>query len=357
MTRYYLLVFFLMLSFRLAYAQAPVRHIYPDADSNRRYVNFVMTGDTLWALTAAGQIKTFDLRTCQAITLPADNDTGIITITKDWHENIVVGDNRRAIKLYNSASSTWTTLFRHEAPYWDIVFDHNNTCYLTTPSGLFGEGHYYLPRKSKNTFYGEAGQWTNRPKTYVDNNGRIWLGFGYGEWGGELRLFDPATKKELPLTGYPAGELPVQSIFTANDEVIVTTGLMHMMFSGAIVKYIGQHATPLLARKTAVAGNRDTAAMHNLYIGPGAFNPLDHCIYFYCNSGIYKFDVKADLQNTDNFKNVATPKLHWSDGQADAVGSPMNVSRMQFTGSGQLIFLTELDGIGIWTGTQMIMLH
>ncbi|MNL74322.1 hypothetical protein D3C87_1999410 [compost metagenome] len=52
---------------------------------------------------------------------------------------------------------------------------------------------------------------------------------------------------------------------------------------------------------------------------------------------------------------MVDPKLHWSYGQPDAIGSPMNVLKLKFITPDKLIFVSQNDGIGIYNGKTLIM--
>lgn len=51
------------------------------------------------------------------------------------------------------------------------------------------------------------------------------------------------------------------------------------------------------------------------------------------------------------------PKLHWKSGQPDAVGSPMNVLKLQVLDDGKIIFVSQNDGVGIYDGKTLTMIQ
>lgn len=81
-----------------------------------------------------------------------------------------------------------------------------------------------------------------------------------------------------------------------------------------------------------------------LFVGPGAYNKQDDCIYFATSRGIYK--IKADGGRSADAEFVIDPALRWGR-EPLAIGASMNIKRMEFLPDGRLLFLTAFDGIGI----------
>lgn len=93
------------------------------------------------------------------------------------------------------------------------------------------------------------------------------------------------------------------------------------------------------------------------YIGPGTYNQADSCIYFYSQNGIFKGNPSKGLGRIQQWDKVLSPKLHWSNGQPDVVGSPINVTKLQFVTPDKLVFISPLDGIGIYDGKTLVMIR
>jgi hypothetical protein len=92
------------------------------------------------------------------------------------------------------------------------------------------------------------------------------------------------------------------------------------------------------------------------YIGPSAYNKYNKSIYFYSQNGIFKGELNKDLSKIENWSNIIKPKLHWSQGQPDAVGSPMNVFKLAIIDRDRFLFLTQHDGIGFYDGQNLKMI-
>jgi hypothetical protein len=92
------------------------------------------------------------------------------------------------------------------------------------------------------------------------------------------------------------------------------------------------------------------------YIGPGAFNPFNNSIYFYSQHGFFRGDMAKDLSKFENWEKIVKPKLTWTNGQPDAVGSPMNVLKICIIDKARFVFLSQSDGIGLFDGDKVILL-
>jgi hypothetical protein len=133
---------------------------------------------------------------------------------------------------------------------------------------------------------------------------------------------------------------------------------MHFSTSGAIARF--HHDTcSVIFESQEHAIQKPGAAVKQIiageYIGPGASSPSDKNIYFYSQNGIFEGRPGTDLSVIDKWKKIFTPTLHWSNGQPDAVGFPMNVLQLIFIAPNRFIFLSQLDGIGLYDGQKVVM--
>jgi hypothetical protein len=114
-----------------------------------------------------------------------------------------------------------------------IAFDSKNNYYLITNKGVFDNStkNYFYPDSSLNFQRKKGTDWFKDPVLLTDKNDNIWIGFGYGEWGGELFIFNPTDRKFIipNLKGFPITLNPIKSIFEGKENVFVTSGLMHFV--------------------------------------------------------------------------------------------------------------------------------
>ena len=215
---------------------------------------------------------------------------------------------------------------------------------------------FYFPDSSLNrqTTYK---RWFREPVYFLDHEDNIWIGFGYGEWGGDLFVFNiPSRHFIIPRLGNFNIELnPVKSICSDGEKVFVSTGLQHREFSGSIIEFDHFLARTILASRLEMDMNNKP--VEGEYIGPATFNKADHSIYFYSQNGIFKGNPEKDLSAVGMWEKVVSPELYWSSGQPDAIGSPMNVLKMEFANEGTLVFLSQLNGVGIYDGKTITLIR
>jgi hypothetical protein len=330
--------------------------------SNNQYKDFVIDKDRLWALTTDGKLTIFDVNTGDPLTGQVENASAIIVLTKDKHGDIIIGDESKSIKKYDKSTNSWTTLYKFSNTLLGITFDSKNNCYLLTNKGVFDNASkkMYYPGSAQNPQIRHTAGWLRTPVYITDKNDNIWLGFGYGEWGGDLFIFNTIDKKFIvpELKDFPITLNPIKSIFESPGNVFVSSGLMHFSTSGCIVKFDKFQSQIIFESEEHKKFPDDSTNYETIageYIGPGTYNPDDSCIYFYSQNGIFKGNHKNDLSKIESWTKVLQPKLHWTNGQPDAVGSPMNVLKLQFLNPDKLAFLSQVDGIGIYDGKTLIM--
>jgi len=352
-----------LLSFVLACTgQTEPIEIVKNDTSNHQYKDFIVENDSLWALTTDGKLLLIDLNTGDTLPDLVQSNQPILVLTKDRQGNIIVGDKNRSIKKYENRTNSWTILFKYSNNLLGIAFDSKNNYYLITNRGIFDirQQKTYYPDSSLNYQIRHETGWSHDPVYITDKNDNIWIGFGYGEWGGDLFIFNTKDKKFTAprLKDFEITLNPIKSIFESPDNVFVTSGLMHFSTSGSIVRF-DKFRSQVIFKSDSYRKFPDNSTNHEMaygeYIGPGAYNPEDSCIYFYSQNGIFKGNPARDLSKIENWTKVLQPKLRWSNGQPDAAGSPMNVLKLQFVSPGKLVFVSQYDGIGIFNGKSLIM--
>jgi len=322
----------------------------PYAQNSIRYTDLVIAGNKAWILTKTGRLRVIDLQRTVSHDLSIPDDGNIVALAKDRQSNIVIGTRGKYIRAYDSTRRSWKTLGTYSGSLYFIVFDSRNNCYLITSAGVVDlyQHKTYWPDSTLNTTFSRLDIKVQLLSAlYMDAQDNLWLGFDHGEWGGDLFVFDTHLKL-FHLPRFNAYDLdPVRSIFSDGLWTYVSMGLCHFSTSGNIFRLRYYCSTNIFKSSTERAKD---SIVYGQYIGPAAFNPGDHCLYFYSQDGIFRGDPGGDLSKLEKWEKMAEPRLLWSHGQPMAVGSPMNVRKMFFTDDGRLIFLTQLNGIGMMTG-------
>ena len=200
----------------------------------------------------------------------------------------------------------------------------------------------------------------------------IWLGFDFGEWGGDLILFNTVEKKfiEPSFTSRSLNLPGVHAIFDDSASVYVAASLRHMfMTRGSIIRFNDLQPTTLFSSQSDW-GKTDTLRLDNPprvvlgrsmeggeYIGPAVYEKNSNMIYFYSQNGFYKGYKNNDLSKITNWTLLAKPKLNWSGGQQYAAGPPINVVKIVLTGTDKFYFLSQNNGLGYFDGHKLTMLE
>lgn len=310
-------------------------------------LDFVLTNQQIWVVTKMGRLRVFDLAHGGAIDNVPEIGSPVIAIAKDRHSNIAVASAGK-VMVYDIRAKSWSDLGTYKGQPSGMVFNSSNLCFLITSKGIeeISTHKLYFSFISLNNQIHYHGQWWQRPSAFcMDNDDNIWIGYKYGEWGGDLFVFNTARHDFVkPTLGEFKMELnPVQSIFPADSMVYLSASSQHMVFSGCVIRFDRLSASFIFASDDDLR-KPDGGE----YIGPAAFNPTDHCIYLYLKNGILKGDPKEDLSTIEKWKEVASSKLIWAYDRPYAVDYSMNVSKMEFTSNGTLVFLTQGNGIGVF---------
>lgn len=321
----------------------------------------IVVNQQLWCLTAAGKIVVYDTRGARQ-NLPAVQQVTARHIANDGPD--VVAQIGTRLQRWRSSTGTWQELGALPVPVYALAASSAHQVYAVTPKGVWDIRHntFHLPAASPNSQI-RPGKEFSAPDTYfMDAQDNLWLGYGYGEWGGNIFTYSTRSSQfvALKFNNFPITLSPIKSFFQLKEEVGVSSGLQHMMNNGAIATFRDFSAQPVYNSEKDIDITSQESRWQSIselpYIGPATYEAGSGQIYFYANKGVFKGKAGSDLSRLRNWQLVFTPKLHWRNGQRDAVGSPMNVLKMLSLGGGKLALLTQNDGVGIWDGTSFKLL-
>jgi hypothetical protein len=212
-----------------------------EAVFSENHIDIIVAQNYIWRLTAAGKLKLYNVSDGKAADNKVSNSAKIIMLVKDAAGVPVIADKKHDIKRYHAAGNDWETIGRYDSSLFGIVFDSRNQCYIITAKGIqdLATGKYYFTDHSNNFERTILTRWAEPSAYYIDRNDNIWVGFDYGEWGADLLVFNTINKEfvkpdfqKVKITYYP-----VQSFFEDSVSVYVSTSLMHMDISGALIKF------------------------------------------------------------------------------------------------------------------------
>lgn len=338
------------------------------------YKDFSLAGKNLLLLTKSGQLELLNNLTAKH-GLPVKTDAPVVAATIDCEGTIVIGDTNHLIQAYDSRRKAWRVLSTYTDKLTGILFNSQNQLFLITNKGIIDAQTHttYFPDSSfyTNSQIRYTRGWFYPPVSFLDYQDNLWLGFDHGEWGGDVFAFDTHQRvfRQLQTEQNKMTTSPVNGFCDDRQHVYMSGGLSHIFLThGSISRFSNGRATPVLQSKdkeTPVetimedprTGKKEKKRLitwkggHR--IGPMAYNPTNKCLYFYSQFGIFKGSPKADLADINQWQRILKLNLTWTAGSPNAVGPSMNVLKMQFTPNGTLLFLTEHNGLGIYTGKNL----
>lgn len=331
--------------------------------AEQQFKDLIVTNKYICGLTDNGQLKLFDKYNGKEIDKNLFNASEILLIASDKTDRLIIADRNNFIKRYDEQKNTWETISKYEGNVYGILSDSKNNYYLITELGIEDVKYHklYYSDQSLNHQIKFNNKWGKPYCFYIDKSDRIWLGFGYGEWGGNLVVFDTSNRNFLTpiLDSFNIALWPIKSFFEDSTSIYLSSGLAHMFTSGTIIRITNLKATTLFYSKSYLSEPRSDGMQTMIpaeYIGPATFNKYNNSIYFYSQSGFFKGIKTKDLSKIENWEIILKPKLHWKGGQVDALGSPMNVLKFAIIDSSKFVFLSQNDGIGFFNGVELTML-
>ena len=337
------------------------------------YKDFIIVDNVIWALTTTGSIQLIDAKTRTIITDIVKNDSEILVLVKDKYNDVVIADKDRKVKRYNKSRHDWQLVGTYTSAIFGLVFDRANKCYMITDKGMSkaGVSDVYFTVKSINNSFTYKDNWRAITSYHMDMNDVIWLGYDYGEWGGDLMMFDTKTNQFISpaYTSVSINLHGVRAIFDDSSSVYVSSGVNHMFLSGgSIIKFNAVQPTALFSSQShwdkptrAEQGNPPKTVqlqrmMPGEYIGPATYDKQTKSIYFYSQNGFFKGNKTSDLSTIANWKLLIKPSLQWTEGQQYAAGAAMNVLKIIVVGDERFYFLSQNDGMGYVDGQKLAML-
>lgn len=150
------------------------------------YKDFIVTEKFIWALTSNGEIRLFG-KSGKKTEREISNASAILFLAKDNLGNPIIVDKANEIKRYNESDNSWNVIAKFKENCFGILFDSQNSGFLITDKGIkdLKGGNVYYSNKSLNDQIKYKDKWGKPYCYFIDKKDRIWLGFGYGEWGGE----------------------------------------------------------------------------------------------------------------------------------------------------------------------------
>jgi len=345
--------------------------------TNSDYSSFLHYNNSVYAINEHGQVAIWDLSTLDTVAFKY-NDTlsyRFLCIAIDKKNAIYFGTNQGHIFRFQPVSKEFSLYKKLRYPVHHIFFNSENHPLVITPDAVYDPITKRQWRKFKNHTEGMIhmkkvlGLFRKRIDTYfqpphytfLDSKDRLWMTACFGEFGGDIQIFDAKNFRIAPnqFDSINLGLTFPRSVFEgSNQQIYLTSGLQHFSNSGeiykinsnkSVIRIFESSGLPNVERKTG-----KVLSEGGLFIGPGAYNDGDSCIYFATTRGIRK--IKTDENRATSADLVINPMIQWGR-EPLAIGVAMNIKRMEFLLDGRLLFLTAKDGIGVLDRGKITLLH
>lgn len=376
--------------------------------TNQDYKDFVVDREkkNIWAITQNNELVVINLNTL-ALDTQIEKLANVACISQSKKDSqILIGTLDKQIKKYNRLKQEWEIVATEQHTIQQAFETTNGEIFYLFDEGIRKVGDSTLYQFDCEDFFSVMRQIScmdnrqslikylkrNISVNYIDDKNRIWLGYDFGEWGGDMLLFDTKKKDFCQLDTSKSLYLvmnPVRQIFDNQIDILfIINSISHMGMTNSNIFFIDsldkitsitydgefevfidsidinfdklgkrkqKHLTDSLMNVTRRKRKEDVN--ENEYMGAGAYNPTDSSLYFYSHHGFFKGYLKDDLTKLKNWQLIINPALKWDWGMPHAVGSPMNVYKMEMIGNESFVFGSTKNGIGYFDGKKLIMVR
>jgi outer membrane protein assembly factor BamB len=347
------LISFLCLNF--CNAQSDTLQIVYKNTSKEKYINFILSDDRIVALSVKGELVVFDQEDGNKIVL----DIGVQSIkhlTTDQDKNIVVSDSYNVYRL-DSNKNKATKIHISTDKITGILFDKANNCFVLTAKGILNTQNKQIYFSGKSLSGGKKTVWFEQPTYMMDKDDNIWLGFGYGEFGGDLFVFNTQTKQFVQpnSANFNMNGRPVVSFAEGNNKVFVGSGLNHLMTSGSIVAFENYKSSKIFESSSRSKNDGRQKITAGECVGPLFYK--DDNLYIYTQNGIFKGDIHSDLTEIKKWTLLVNAQLKPINKASTTNYQAMDLIKFVVLESDKIIFLSENDGIGVLREKQLLLIN
>lgn len=333
-------------------------YCYSQSDSLVSYKDMVINADNLYAISDNGKLAVWNLNTLERYFIPADTTT-YTAITKDQNGKIYLGSKTGSLVILNTQDFSVEQNSRIKEKIYNIFFNSDNKMFVVVESGIYDpvnnklwsdfkikpvSGVEYASAPKRFLFF----NYSKKPKyffriptyTFIDSANKIWLATYRGEFGTILNIFDTDNEKEINKYYFENyGLVGVRSIFEDDKQnLYITSCIQHFSNYGSIHKITGSKSIKIFDTHD-YGGNLPE---ENMFIGPGAFSLKENKLYFSTQFGVYRTAVPHENQIKD-FELVFLTEHN-------------SITKMEFTPDNRLVYITSINGIGVYDGAKNVML-
>lgn len=247
-----------------------------------------------------------DLKKVKDFKIELIQDVRFMTLINDV---LIVTTNNNEVWQYQKEE--WKKEYKSVNIINGIVYNSKGEVFLITNKGIevMNTSKTYLKKDSLNTQVKISGDMIV-PSTYLmDQRNLLWLGFNYGEWGGDIMVFDTIKEEYLTLAMNKVNLelLPIVSFFGEKENVYFTSGLEHLINSGSIVQFYQFSAKEIIKIQTPSIFEESELDIDLL--GAGNYSQDEDAIYVFAGRNILKGNVGDNLSDLANWKKILNKPL------------------------------------------------
>lgn len=332
----------------------------------------IIHNQEILAIDNNGKLNIWNLKTLKKTFQSNNQNTFFTSLGKNKNDDFFIGTKNGRVLKFDKKDNSIKQFLKLKKNFWtveDIVFNKRNEMFLMMSFGIYEtqtdklwtefEHKGVLMTVYVKKFLGfkkRLKKYFSKPDyTFIDKNQIMWMSKTFGEFGSVMQLFDLENKKIINLPDSLHFGKP-KSIFDKNNGTIfITSGLHHFMQSGSITEIKNFKTIKDYDSKELKSKNGELVFPNEIFIGVGNYNPYDNKIYFSTTKGIYKTDY-LEGEGLKNVELVFQPKLIWKQ-EPLAIGIDTAIKKMDFLSSGDIILITESNGIGICRNNKLNWLN
>ena len=341
--------------------------------SKINYQSYVLTGDTLFAINDSGKLVIWSLKKLDTIHFSHnDSKTNYTAIAKDKYNNIFIGAKNGDVFKLTPSNLYFSHYVKVKYTIRYMCFNSSNKLFLIVANAIYDpvskkhwtkfENHatgLIQIKKSYIFFHKKTSKYFSMPQyAFLDSKDRWWMTASYGEFGGEVQIFNTNTESVVSnkFNALNPGTIFPKSVFEDNNEnIYITSGLQHFMNSGKIYRIDKNRNVVEICdgkiRPNTTLNDANTGRNDEEFIGPGAYNKIDNSLYFVTTTGFYKAALADNIKPEFLFNT----NLSW-DREPLAIGVAMSVIKIDFTSDNKLLFLTKNNGFGLYDGKGLVFI-
>jgi len=344
----------------------------------QNYIDYAYCKGNIWAITAGGKLIVWNIQNSKTVkTQSRQTLRDITSVSVTGADEIYIGTKRGEIYRWEEKKNIFKRVSKINGAIYKVFIVDGNRLYAITDQGVVNIETKQLnrPEKSFNRQINETKKdlfWLGRPSAItIDTMGNIWIGYNYGEWGGDLHVFSTKNEsymhmqnmkfpaemfKNVPPNQVPGNMItytPIKSIFEGRDGIVfITSGIEHVFLHSAIWQFNNTNDS---WKGSLVYWSAKTDTQEGEFIGPGYFDKnIGRYFYFADGTMYYSDDLSLSL-NTIWKPYLRGFKVAWTPARL-AAGYDIGMLKFEFIDKKTLVFLTRHDGIGIFDGKEIKVL-